>query len=120
MAKRRVIGPEQAAILRLFVDPEDCEHHARRLFGLEIMRLTKLPSGTVYPALDRLRRRGFLASEQEEYTGQAGRRRVYYTLDDVDGARAALAERANRDRVAERTAQQRRPLLSPAGSARPA
>jgi DNA-binding PadR family transcriptional regulator len=99
MAKQRVLGPQQAQILELWVDPRHPEHEKRELFGLEVMRLTDLPSGVVYPALDALRKRELLVSEQERAHGQPGLPRVYYKLVDADGGRAALAERADAEQA---------------------
>ena len=111
--KQRVLGPEQAAILRLFLDPDHPEHEHRQLYGLEIMRLTRLPSGTVYPALASLRNRGLLAGEEEPYIGQAGRRRVVHTLTDPDGGRAALTERDQAAIARRRGRRTRAPVPRP-------
>ena len=45
--------------------------------GFEIMEVSGLPSGTVYPALRRLEREGALASNWEPAPGSGPRRRVY-------------------------------------------
>jgi DNA-binding PadR family transcriptional regulator len=45
--------------------------------GFEIMEVSGLPSGTVYPALRRLEREGALASAWEDAPGTGPRRRVY-------------------------------------------
>jgi PadR family transcriptional regulator, regulatory protein PadR len=71
-------------------------------FGFEIMEVTGLPSGTVYPALRRLERDGMVSSsweaEDEALKDQRPARR-YYVLT-----------RAGRE--AESTATKRYPLLS--------
>jgi DNA-binding PadR family transcriptional regulator len=45
--------------------------------GFEIMEVSGLPSGTVYPALRRLEREGALSSAWEPAPGTGPRRRVY-------------------------------------------
>jgi DNA-binding PadR family transcriptional regulator len=52
-------------------------------FGFEIMQVTGLPSGTIYPALRRLESLNFVASDWEKDVNarKEGRpRRRYYTL----------------------------------------
>ena len=115
MPKQRVLGPQQARILRLWIDQDHPEHEKRQLFGLEVMRLTDLPSGVVYPGLDALRKRKLLVSEQEADHGQPGLRRVYYKLVDAAGSRAALAEQARAQR-AERRPASARPAASVQGA----
>jgi DNA-binding PadR family transcriptional regulator len=50
-------------------------------FGLDVMEITGLPSGTVYPALRRLERDGFVQSQwesdEEAAAGQRPARRYY-------------------------------------------
>jgi PadR family transcriptional regulator, regulatory protein PadR len=62
-------------------------------FGFEIMEVTGLPSGTVYPALRRLERDGFVLSqweaEAEAFEEQRPARR-YYELTRV-GKEAEMA-----------------------------
>ena len=71
-------------------------------FGFEIMEVTGLPSGTVYPALRRLERDGMVSSkwekETEAFEEQRPARR-YYELTRVG-------------KEAEMTATKRYPLLS--------
>jgi PadR family transcriptional regulator, regulatory protein PadR len=40
--------------------------HAGQLYGFSIMEMTGLPSGTVYPAMRRLERDGFIVSKWEQ------------------------------------------------------
>jgi DNA-binding PadR family transcriptional regulator len=71
-------------------------------FGLDVMEVSGLPSGTVYPALRRLERDGLVESQWEsEEDAAAGQRpaRRYYELTKP-GKSAALA------------ATQRYPLLA--------
>jgi DNA-binding PadR family transcriptional regulator len=51
-------------------------------YGLELMRLTRLMSGTLYPLLDRLVGAGWLSSywEEDEISESGGPRRRFYKL----------------------------------------
>lgn len=71
-------------------------------YGFEIMRVTELPSGTVYPLLRRLEDAGLVESRWEETDpSEQGRpRRRYYEVT-AEGARALSA-------ALERLAAQRR------------
>ncbi|TAJ48639.1 MAG: PadR family transcriptional regulator [Herbiconiux sp.] len=62
-------------------------------FGLDIMKRSGRPSGTVYPILERLERQGWITSEWEEHTDtQLRRRRLYtFTPEGAAAARALLA-----------------------------
>jgi PadR family transcriptional regulator PadR len=54
-----------------------------RWYGLEVVKATSLPSGTVYPILSRMERHGWLTSAPEELPAgvRMGRPpRRYYTL----------------------------------------
>jgi PadR family transcriptional regulator PadR len=62
-------------------------------YGLDIMQTTGLPSGTVYPALRRLERDGFVDSKwelEEEATAKQRPARRYYEVTQ-EGKIAALA-----------------------------
>lgn len=65
-------------------------------YGLDIVSHTGLPSGTVYPTLGRLARRGLVRSRWEE-PGPASRegrpRRKYYELT-AEGSRILVEETA--------------------------
>jgi PadR family transcriptional regulator, regulatory protein PadR len=66
-------------------------------FGLDIMEITGLPSGTVYPALRRLERDGFVESkwepEDEATASQRPARRYYEVTRSGKTAAAAATER---------------------------
>lgn len=66
-------------------------------FGFEVMEVTGLPSGTVYPALRRLERDGFVQSdwEPEDKATQAARpaRRYYQVTSAGKAAAVAATER---------------------------
>ncbi|MEU5940396.1 PadR family transcriptional regulator [Micromonospora sp. NPDC047548] len=65
-------------------------------YGLDLMKLTGLPSGTLYPVLHRLQDAGWLAADWEEVdpavAGRPARRYYRLTAEGVVAARRALAE----------------------------
>jgi PadR family transcriptional regulator, regulatory protein PadR len=71
----------------------DCGYH----YGFDIMDVTGLPSGTVYPALRRLERDGLISAKWEsEAVGQAEGRpaRRYYRLSKAGkSAQESLLEK---------------------------
>jgi PadR family transcriptional regulator, regulatory protein PadR len=74
------------------------------LYGFDIIDITGLPGGTVYPALRRLEDAGYLTSKWEEpHIAQAEPRppRKYYEL--TRPGREALAEAVKRYRQLEQT-----------------
>src|ERR1044071_1638991 len=74
------------------------------LYGFDIIDITGLPGGTVYPALRRLEETGHLASKWEKQSiAQAEPRppRKYYEL--TRAGREALAEAVKRYRLLEQT-----------------
>lgn len=74
-------------------------------YGFDIVDITGMPSGTVYPALRRLEDAGYLASKWEtERTAHAQNRprRKYYEL--TRAGRDALAAAIQRYRLLERAA----------------
>lgn len=79
------ITPKMAAVLKVFLeDPEQPR------YGLELMRHTHQPSGTMYPLLSKLLRAGWLTASKEDIDPRvAGRpaRRTYR----ITGAGAAAA-----------------------------
>lgn len=81
-----------------------------RRHGFEVMEATGLPSGTVYPALRRLERSGYLTSvwedEREAHADGRPRRRAYR----LTGLGEELA-----DRAAERLAEAGRLLAADPG-----
>jgi PadR family transcriptional regulator, regulatory protein PadR len=73
-------------------------------YGFDIIDITGLPGGTVYPALRRLEEAGNLVSKWEPHRiAQAEQRppRKYYEL--TRAGRAALAEAIKRYRLLEQT-----------------
>jgi PadR family transcriptional regulator, regulatory protein PadR len=77
-------------VLRVLLADPTAEH-----YGYDLMKATRLPSGTLYPMLARLQQQGLVHSEWEEQrTDAAGRPpRKYYRLT-ADGARVARLELA--------------------------
>jgi len=72
-------------------------------YGFDIMDVTGLPSGTVYPALRRMEKTGFVESRwEDEATAVKDQRpaRKYYKLTST--GKAALAEAIGRYRGLER------------------
>lgn len=62
-------------------------------YGFEIMRVTKLPSGTVYPLLRRLEASGYVGSRWEERDdAHSDRRPARRYYDVTDQGRTVLAE----------------------------
>jgi DNA-binding PadR family transcriptional regulator len=72
----------------------------REMYGFEIMRAIDLPSGTVYPLLDRVEAAGWATARAEDTTPQAeGRpRRKYYriTPEGVAAVREEMRQEAAR------------------------
>jgi PadR family transcriptional regulator len=58
MSPRFTLSPTAAAVLQAV--------HAGSRYGFDIIDVTDLPSGTVYPALSRLEDEGFLTSHWED------------------------------------------------------
>jgi DNA-binding PadR family transcriptional regulator len=72
-------------------------------YGFDIMDVTGLPSGTVYPALRRLEEAGLVLSKwEDEDTARKDQRpaRKYYEL--TNGGRETLSEAVGRYRSLER------------------
>ncbi|WNM37423.1 PadR family transcriptional regulator [Micromonospora halotolerans] len=86
----RLTIPVAKVLSALLADPE-----APR-YGLDLMKLTGLPSGTLYPVLHRLQAAGWLAADWEEVdpvaAGRPARRYYRLTGEGVGAARLALAE----------------------------
>jgi DNA-binding PadR family transcriptional regulator len=76
-------------ILQLFAETPD-----EPRYGLEVMELTSLQSGTVYPALHRLESNGWLLSREEDVdasaAGRPARRLYHLTPTGLAGTLKAL------------------------------
>ncbi|HZE40647.1 MAG TPA: PadR family transcriptional regulator [Stackebrandtia sp.] len=72
-------------------------------YGLDLMRESGLPSGTLYPILSRLQKAGWLRAEWEhidpETEGRPARRYYRLTPEGVAAARTQIA--ALRDRLSQ-------------------
>jgi PadR family transcriptional regulator len=85
-------------------------------YGFDVMDITGLPSGTVYPALRRLEDTGLVLSRwEEERIAQKEQRppRKYYKVT-AEG-RQALAEAVRRYRFLDRLLPQAQPKTRPSG-----
>jgi DNA-binding PadR family transcriptional regulator len=76
------IGKATVDVLAVLIDSD----HPR--WGLEIIKLTGRPSGSVYPLLDRLERAGWVTSTWDDDSDRRGPRRRMYQLT-ADGAAEA-------------------------------
>jgi len=85
----KLTGPLER-VLRVFLGDL-----AARQYGYDLMKATKLPSGTLYPMLARLQAEGLVTSEWELQPDDASGRppRKYYQLTG-EGARVARLELA--------------------------
>jgi len=61
------------------------------VWGLQIVKTTNRPSGSVYPILDRLESMGWVSSAWEDDTSRPGPRRRYYQLQQEARELAAAA-----------------------------
>ncbi len=84
--------------------------HLGHRFGLEVMEVTGLPSGTVYPALRRLERDALVESKWESDAEAAGKQRPARRYYEVTHA----------GKLAAHTATERYPLLAHLAPERPA
>ncbi|MFI6781935.1 PadR family transcriptional regulator [Micromonospora sp. NPDC050276] len=86
----RMTIPVAKVVAALLAEPD-----AQR-YGLDLMRMTDLPSGTLYPVLHRLTEAGWLAADWEEIdpvaAGRPARRYYRLTAVGVTQARQALAD----------------------------
>lgn len=87
----RMTAPVAAVLATLLADP------GADRYGLDLMRATGHPSGTLYPILLRLRRAGWVAAHWEEIdpvaAGRPARRYYRLTPDGTVAARTAVAAR---------------------------
>ncbi|SDL33271.1 Transcriptional regulator PadR-like family protein [Lentzea albidocapillata subsp. violacea] len=76
-------------------------------WGLEIIKLTGRPSGSVYPLLDKLERAGWVTSTWDDDAERRGPRRRMYrlTADGAAEARRVVARAAPAPRFVPRAAQ---------------
>lgn len=96
----RLTGPLERVLRVLVADP------AAPHYGYDLMKTTRLPSGTLYPMLARLQQEGLVESQWENQRPDAGGRppRKYYRLT-AEGVRAARLELAAASTPPGRTRQ---------------
>ncbi|MDQ2582672.1 PadR family transcriptional regulator [Saccharothrix yanglingensis] len=85
------IGRATVDVLGVLLDSD------RPRWGLEVIKATGRPSGSVYPLLDRLERAGWVTSTWDDEAERRGPRRRVYVLTP-DGAREAVKVCARRSR----------------------
>ena len=85
----KLTGPLERVLTVLVADP------AAPHYGYDLMKATRLPSGTLYPMLARLQQEGLVDSEWEDARPDTAGRppRKYYRLT-AEGARVARLELA--------------------------
>jgi DNA-binding PadR family transcriptional regulator len=90
MASMRITVPVAKLLSAMLTDP------AEDRYGLDLMKATGLPSGTLYPLLQRLQQAGWVAAHWEEIDpaaeGRPARRYYRLTASGVASGRQALAE----------------------------
>jgi PadR family transcriptional regulator len=106
------LTPKMATVVKIFLeDPEQPR------YGLELMRRTHLPSGSIYPMLSRLLKAGWLVASKEDIdprvAGRPARRTYRITGDAVAAARTQLAALSDQFRPPASV----RPRLVPDGGA---
>ncbi|MFG2007478.1 PadR family transcriptional regulator [Micromonospora sp. NPDC048868] len=85
------IGRATVDVLTVLLDSEQPR------WGLEIIKATGRPSGTVYPLLDRLERAGWVTSSWDDQDRKGARRRLYVlTRDGATEARRICQRAAQR------------------------
>ncbi|MEU1644436.1 helix-turn-helix transcriptional regulator [Micromonospora zamorensis] len=86
----RMTIPVAKVLAALLAEPDE------QRYGLDLMRLTGLPSGTLYPVLHRLSAAGWLDADWEAIdpvaAGRPARRYYRLTAVGVTQARQALAD----------------------------
>jgi|SRR5271155_4348773 len=92
------LSPRMAQVIRAFL-----EDPLKERYGFELMRTTGLPSGTLYPALAKLQRAGWLTVGKEDIDPRAEGRppRRFYRISAaaVPAARSQLAALSARYRL---------------------
>jgi DNA-binding PadR family transcriptional regulator len=106
------ITPKMAAVLKIFLEAPE-----QPRYGLELMRQTRQPSGTMYPLLSKLLNAGWLTASKEDIdprvAGRPARRTYRITGDGAAVARIQLAALSDQFRPPARF----RPRAVPDGDA---
>jgi len=91
------ITPKMAMVLKVFLEDPD-----QPRYGFELMKLTDMASGSLYPMLAKLEGSGWLTKGKENIDPRAAGRpaRMHYTITGaaVSAARIQLAELSERFR----------------------
>lgn len=91
------ITPKMATVLKVFLEDPD-----QPRYGFELMKLTGMASGSLYPMLARLEGAGWLSRGREDIDPRAAGRpaRTNYTITGaaISAARIQLAELSERFR----------------------
>ncbi|WP_053715335.1 PadR family transcriptional regulator [Saccharothrix sp. NRRL B-16348] len=82
-------------------------------WGLEIIKLTGRPSGSVYPLLDRLERAGWVTSSWDDDSERRGPRRRMYVLTPGGAQEAVKACAKAAGRAGNRTKARSVPVTRP-------
>ena len=102
------ISPKMAKVLKIFLEDPD-----QPRYGYELMRLTGLASGSLYPMLARLEEAGWLTSGKENIDPSAAGRppRLHYTITGaaVTAAHHELTALSNQYRPPARISMRFRP-----------
>jgi DNA-binding PadR family transcriptional regulator len=90
----RMTMPTRAVLAALLADP------SAETYGMALMVATDLPSGTLYPILNRLRAHGWITYRWEDrdphQSGRPQRRYIKLTDEGAHKATAALERRRNK------------------------
>jgi len=105
------ITPKMARVLKVFL-----EDPAEPRYGFEIMRITGLASGSLYPMLARLERAGWLTKGKENIDPHAEGRppRLHYTITGAAATAARLQLAALSDQYRPPAPIRTRPHGNPA------
>ncbi len=107
------LTPRMADLIKIFLENPDQER-----YGFELMKITGMPSGSLYPLLAKLEAARWLATGRENIDARAEGRpaRRFYRIEPaaIVPARQQLAELSERYRPPAAI----RPLLAPEGDAR--
>jgi PadR family transcriptional regulator, regulatory protein PadR len=102
------LTPKMAAVIKVFL--EDTQ---RPRYGFELMRITRQPSGTLYPNLAKFERAGWLTGGKEEIDPHAEGRpaRRFYRITGAGALAARQQLAALSERYRPPAARRTRPAL---------
>ena len=99
------LSPKMADVIKVFL-----EDPFKPWYGMELMRVTRQPSGTLYPILAKFERHGWLSLGKEaidpKVAGRPARRFYLITGTAQLAARAQLAALSERYRLPARVCEQ--------------